>query len=195
MDHVLKLKSGACQFDVGIHGIYSHISDTMSPTIIDLTAPDLGESKNDSQDGSDQMLQDVLRAAHRDRLYRTLYLLCHDNDIARRVKGILLIEEDKVQSKVFKEMRALSEGEDDEKSDSEADDDQDESEALPSANDVKVTKQGHTANTKNDGKDDVSGQISAGVKRLRSRYATCSNCLEEFDVTQNGKIDCVWHPG
>lgn len=34
-----------------------------------------------------------------------------------------------------------------------------------------------------------------GVKRLRSRSATCTNCSEEFDVTDNGKDSCVWHPG
>ncbi len=34
-----------------------------------------------------------------------------------------------------------------------------------------------------------------GRKRLRPRYATCRNCEEEFDVTQNGSEDCVYHPG
>ncbi|CAL8583818.1 hypothetical protein XPA_009435 [Xanthoria parietina] len=33
-----------------------------------------------------------------------------------------------------------------------------------------------------------------GRKRLRPRYATCRNCEEEFDVTQNGSEDCVYHP-
>ena len=34
-----------------------------------------------------------------------------------------------------------------------------------------------------------------GKKRLRSKYAVCSNCEEEFDVTQNGKKACRWHDG
>lgn len=37
--------------------------------------------------------------------------------------------------------------------------------------------------------------ILNGKKRLRSKYAVCSNCKEEFDVTQNGKKACRWHDG
>lgn len=32
-------------------------------------------------------------------------------------------------------------------------------------------------------------------KRLKSRYATCEHCSEEFDVTDNGNNECVWHDG
>lgn len=37
--------------------------------------------------------------------------------------------------------------------------------------------------------------ISSGVKRLRSRYATCVNCEAEFDATSNEPGDCIWHEG
>ena len=32
-------------------------------------------------------------------------------------------------------------------------------------------------------------------KRLRSRYATCKHCSEEFDVTDNTELECIWHDG
>lgn len=35
----------------------------------------------------------------------------------------------------------------------------------------------------------------AGSKRLRSRYAFCDQCEEEFDVTTNTSTACRYHPG
>ena len=67
-----------------------------------------------------------------------------------------------------------------------------------------------------EGSDDVNGEDDSGdeeeeedrprvllsaviqtnsVKRLQSKYATCTNCSEEFEVTENGRYSCVWHPG
>ncbi|KAJ5127046.1 hypothetical protein N7448_007825 [Penicillium atrosanguineum] len=40
----------------------------------------------------------------------------------------------------------------------------------------------------------VPGQI-AGTKRPVSRYERCGNCKEEFDVTENSKTSCRYHPG
>ncbi|MCJ1243335.1 hypothetical protein MMC30_000532 [Trapelia coarctata] len=40
-----------------------------------------------------------------------------------------------------------------------------------------------------------TAKASAGVKRLRSRYARCVNCEEEFDTTYNEPGNCVWHEG
>lgn len=37
--------------------------------------------------------------------------------------------------------------------------------------------------------------ILHGNKRLRAKYAVCSNCQEEYDVTQNHKKACRWHDG
>lgn len=34
-----------------------------------------------------------------------------------------------------------------------------------------------------------------GYKRLRSRFAICGNCNQEFDVTDNGEENYVWHDG
>ena len=35
----------------------------------------------------------------------------------------------------------------------------------------------------------------AGPKRLRMRYAICINCKEEFDVSENTRKSCSYHPG
>lgn len=34
----------------------------------------------------------------------------------------------------------------------------------------------------------------AGPKRMRTRYSTCSNCKEEFDVSENTRKSCSYHP-
>jgi hypothetical protein len=36
---------------------------------------------------------------------------------------------------------------------------------------------------------------TTGPKRLRTRYARCTNCKEEFDVSENTKKSCSYHPG
>lgn len=40
----------------------------------------------------------------------------------------------------------------------------------------------------------VPGQI-AGTKRPIARYERCRNCKQEFDVTENSKTSCRYHPG
>ena len=37
--------------------------------------------------------------------------------------------------------------------------------------------------------------VQKAPKRLRPRFATCINCDQEFDVTDNGKKACRWHDG
>ena len=36
---------------------------------------------------------------------------------------------------------------------------------------------------------------SFGSQRMVSRYAKCQNCLDDFDVTNNGSEACEYHPG
>ncbi|KAJ6120668.1 hypothetical protein N7523_004948 [Penicillium sp. IBT 18751x] len=40
----------------------------------------------------------------------------------------------------------------------------------------------------------IPGQI-AGTKRPVARYEQCGNCKQEFDVTENSKTSCRYHPG
>ena len=43
--------------------------------------------------------------------------------------------------------------------------------------------------------DPWSAAVAINGKKMRSRYAICKHCNEEFDVTQNEKGDCEWHAG
>jgi hypothetical protein len=36
---------------------------------------------------------------------------------------------------------------------------------------------------------------TTGPKRLRTRYAWCKNCEEEYDITANTATSCSYHPG
>jgi hypothetical protein len=42
---------------------------------------------------------------------------------------------------------------------------------------------------------DSEAQKSRAAKRLRPRYAMCTQCDEEFDITENDPEACVYHPG
>lgn len=92
--------------------------------------------------------------------------------------------------------------------DQDQDEDEDEEVGTDTRDDEDDSGDSDDANGENDGGDKEEEEdrphifsngaplIQAdGVKRLRSRFATCTNCSEEFDVTDNGKDSCVWHPG
>ncbi|KAL8803940.1 MAG: hypothetical protein Q9200_006025 [Gallowayella weberi] len=42
---------------------------------------------------------------------------------------------------------------------------------------------------------EAASNVALGLKRMRPRYAMCSNCEEEFDVTENQSGGCIYHPG
>ena len=37
--------------------------------------------------------------------------------------------------------------------------------------------------------------IKLGNGELTPRFVECENCGEEFDIGENERGDCVWHPG
>lgn len=39
------------------------------------------------------------------------------------------------------------------------------------------------------------GEEITGEKRYRGKFATCDNCEEQYDVSNNHKGDCMWHDG
>ncbi|KAK8192841.1 hypothetical protein IWZ00DRAFT_264192 [Phyllosticta capitalensis] len=45
------------------------------------------------------------------------------------------------------------------------------------------------------GQDRKSGNAQKGGKRQRPRYAVCTNCKEEFDMTENDDEACDYHDG
>lgn len=45
-------------------------------------------------------------------------------------------------------------------------------------------------------KNDITSLLNGnGPKRLRTRYAVCYNCEIEYDVSQNTRTSCSYHPG
>ena len=42
---------------------------------------------------------------------------------------------------------------------------------------------------------DVTEKEANGLKRRKLRYVKCVRCEESFDVENNHKGDCEWHPG
>ena len=49
------------------------------------------------------------------------------------------------------------------------------------------------------GEDDSDAKLHLPIKvadeELTSREVVCENCKQVFDVTDNGKRVCLWHPG
>ncbi len=101
--------------------------------------------------------------------------ICQDHPSIRDfVEGHLLVNE----SQVPRPGRPVDSDRDSEDSDDSDDSDEsDESEAT----EKKVTA--------------VPELTQAGPKRLRMRYAICINCKEEFDVSENTRKSCSYHPG
>jgi hypothetical protein len=106
----------------------------------------------------------------REVLISLLWKICETNPPAREfVKGRLFIDENEVPQP-GSPPDSLNSGESE---DSEARDDDE--------NDKENTKPIPATTT--------------GPKRLRTRYASCINCKEEFDVSENTKKSCSYHPG
>lgn len=135
--------------------------------LIDLTIP----SSSPPEDPSRRALHAAIDEAQPERLRKALRHLCgNSKDTARLAEAILLVPRDGSWTKPTSASNEESQGTDESESNSSSD-----NEAAAAAEGARNTAQGR--------------------KRLRPRYATCRNCEEEFDVTQNGSEDCVYHPG
>ncbi|KAI4284986.1 MAG: hypothetical protein L6R38_001001 [Xanthoria sp. 2 TBL-2021] len=141
--------------------------------LIDLTTP---SSSPPEDSPSLQALQVAIDEAQPERLRNALRSLCSNSkDTARAAQAILLVPVDRPRPKPTS--AAEEEGEDTD----ENGEDTDQSESESSSKDEAAAAE-ETRNTVH------------GLKRLRPRYATCTNCEEEFDITQNESGDCVYHP-
>ena len=111
------------------------------------------------------------------RLRRVLEAVCCASSRAKSTaEELLLVDANKVKDRVI-ERECDEDGEP--LDDSESDEEDDESEEDSDSEE-----------------DATPSPVATGTsKRVRSRYATCKNCEEEFDATRNGKKDCRWHPG
>lgn len=160
--------------------------------------PTLTESE--ALEAKRKLLIDIVNDCKIDRLRTVLMdLMVKNGQMAVDWVGeALLIEEEAV--KPFKE------GDDDlgdsdleisEGSDEESDEESDENDnADDEESEEEKSDQGGTPTTsKPKSSAPTTADASAGAKRMRSRYAHCINCEEEFDTTLNAPGLCVWHEG
>ena len=116
-------------------------------------------------------LRDALSGASRRVLQSIIEDICTEIPDGRKlVLKKILVPEDRVPEPSSPEYLSVSDT-----SDSNSEDDDD-------------CKSVESVNT-------LSSQEIAGKKRLRSRFAVCEYCEEEFDVSKNTKTSCLYHPG
>ncbi|KAF3388757.1 hypothetical protein F1880_004361 [Penicillium rolfsii] len=123
--------------------------------------------KTDTTEDLTQLNTAIVRVS-KEVLVSLLWEICETNPSARDfVKGRLFVDENEVPRPGSQPDSVNSR----ESEDSDASDDN---------NDKVNSKPTATATT--------------GVKRLRTRFAQCTNCNGEFDVTENTKKSCTYHP-
>lgn len=159
----------------------------MSPTIVDLTASDPAATAEPPDE--EELLRTAIQIAQPDRLRATLQGICNCSPEAFRIaRSLLLVPEEEVKHKTIDWRNRIGDSEDEDEDDgSESSDNEDDSENSDD-------ESGEEEEEEEEDDGFPVFQIK-GVKRLRSKFATCINCSEEFDVTENGKISCIWHPG
>ena len=152
-----------------------------STAIIDLTASSPPRPLTDA-------LIDAINTAPPKELRSALKRTCESSKEAwKLVKKILLVRRTRVQHKIVKR-KLDSEGTigstDEDQSGSGGEDEGGSESEDSQEKDVDRGTNGH-----------CNGSLLSAVKRYRPRFATCENCNEDFDVTNNDEDACVWHPG
>lgn len=163
---------------------------TMPHTIVDLTESSPIAPVKPASMPLDTVLIDAINDAQPSRLAIALQLICRNSvDASRIAQEILLVPEEKAVRKIVdRKNRTESENESEDES-------EDGSEEDDSATDNSEDGSEDEESDHSEAQGQANHHPPNALKRLRSRYTTCENCSEEFDVTMNGKYDCVWHPG
>lgn len=160
----------------------------MPGTIVDLTTASSPEPESFA---SDTILHDAIDTAHSARLRATLKELCHSSvDAFQIVQDLLLVPEEKaIHRMVDRKNRSESESDDGVGDEDESDEDESEPDEDKSEDEDQHSDDGASVHDERA----VPICIKKLLKRPRPRFATCENCNEEFDVTNNGKYDCVYN--
>lgn len=167
----------------------------MPSTVVDLTATSPSPAPGAESTPLKAILHSAINRAQPSRLRVILQQICDNNvNAAQMAEELLLASEEEATRKMVDRKNKSA---DYDETDEEEDDDEEESEESDKDED----------DSEDDGEDNDGSDVKANktkglfappapnVKRLRSRYATCANCSEEFDVTFNSREDCIWHPG
>ena len=176
----------------------------MAPFIVDLTdaitsrAPEPIPKPVPKPHSPTAILEDAINNASKRRLLEVLQGVCDKSlDASRIISSLLLVPEDDAVDKIIEKSNITDDEEEFEtESEDEEDEDEDEEE-NEEGSDVKDRRLdvGEEPKERPRSKSLERPMPGNGQKRLRSRYAICANCREEFDVTSNDKHDCVWHTG
>lgn len=126
------------------------------------------------------LLRNTINRTGKYRLRVVLLTICAKSQEASKIaEDLFLVFAENVKNKVVEK----DNNSDDNSEDDDEDEDSSSSDEDQGPEDASVQGRGILVST---------GQ---GLKRLRSRFATCKTCNEEFDVETNGKESCIWHPG
>jgi hypothetical protein len=138
-------------------------------------------------DGSER-LQDAIDRLSTRRLARLCQNLCAKNPSARTFfEAHLFVEEDKVPGPKLPEPENLRPFGHKPGPEDENDDDDEES----------YEDDGNDGDDKENEKSVASepARKPKSLKRIRPRFAVCTNCKEEFDVAENTQESCNYHSG
>ncbi|CAF9940556.1 MAG: hypothetical protein ALECFALPRED_008713 [Alectoria fallacina] len=161
----------------------------MSPTIVDSTASSPAATRL-----SDELaLKTAILHSQPERLRVTLQETCNSSPEAFLIaRSLLLVPEEQVKHKAI-DRRNRTEDDADQDDEDEDEDEEDCDDAYGEEDDGGDKKE--EEDRPRVFSDGVAVTQTNGVKRLRPKFATCTNCSGEFDVTDNGKDSCIWHPG
>ena len=160
------------------------------PTIVDLTVPSSPIAEAVSPEAA---LRTAILSVQPTRLRLVLLHICDFSvDASAIAQRLLLVPEDESR----REMVGRGDESDSERDVRDEDDDEEDGDQTTASEDNTDRDDETSEAQRNISEiDNGHGPLSGRAKRLRSRFATCENCSTEFDVTDNGKNDCVWHPG
>ena len=139
----------------------------------------------------DAALKLAINSARPERLRIAMIQICTRSsaatDLARK---ILLVPEKRKGSMLSEAAAAEEEDEDHEEEEEEGNDKEDDEDEEFNGN-----SSSEAESISADSDRVVTTIPEKPNKRMRPRYATCENCKEEFDVTDNDNGDCIFHPG
>lgn len=122
--------------------------------------------------------------------------------LKRKRKHNAGVQDQQIGKDINSKNQSKSPHEDHDEDESEEDEDDDEEEDSDDDDEGTTDEEDDDEENEDDEDEDESEKVEKtafavtnGNKRLRSRFAMCSNCEEEFDVTLNSKTACRWHDG
>lgn len=166
----------------------------MPPTIIDLTQASSPAPIAPEIIPVAVLLKQAIADAQPIRLRSTLVAICDTSPEAARIAAsLLLVSEEKIR---YLSAEESSEEEEQEEEDEDEDEGEEDVGRRSDGNDEASSHNETDKRAKENSRSNHAMGLAANdLKRMRTRYAMCENCDEEFDVAYNSMGDCSWHEG